>query len=90
MLPSELHLPSITLSAALRLFHLVASRGNQALKGFRLAIRGGEERLQVLAQPLDLVDEEVDIRLGGCRVGDHHAEEIDLVGLWLVAHHGGT
>lgn len=45
--------------------------------------------LQVVADPLYLVDEEVDVRLGGCRVGDDHTEEVDLIGLWLVAHHGG-
>ena len=46
-------------------------------------------RLQVMAQPLDLIDEEVDVRLGGGRVGDDHAEEVDLLTLGLVAHHGG-
>lgn len=45
--------------------------------------------LQVVADPLHLVDEEVDVGLGGCRVGDDHTEEVDLIGLWLVAHHGG-
>lgn len=46
--------------------------------------------LQVVADPLYLVDEEVDVRLGGRRVGDDHTEEVDLIGLWLVAHHGGA
>ena len=46
--------------------------------------------LQVVAQSLDLVDQEVDVRARGGRVGDHHAEEVDLLPLWLVAHHGSS
>lgn len=45
---------------------------------------------QVLSESLDLLDEEVDVRLGGSVVGDDHAEEIDFVSLRLVAHHGGA
>ena len=45
--------------------------------------------LQVVAQSLDLVDQEVDVGARGRRVGDHHAEEVDLLTLRLVAHHGG-
>lgn len=42
-----------------------------------------------MTQALDLIDEEVDVGLCGCGVGNHHAEEVDFVGLRLVAHHGG-
>lgn len=42
-----------------------------------------------MTQALDLIDEEVDVGLRGCGVGNHHAEEVDFVGLRLVAHHGG-
>ena len=45
--------------------------------------------LQVVAQSLDLVDQEVDVGARGRRVGDDHAEEVDLLTLRLVAHHGG-
>lgn len=44
--------------------------------------------LKVLAQSFDLLDEKVDILEGGGRIGDHHAEKVDLVPLWLVADHG--
>lgn len=44
--------------------------------------------LQVLSESLDLFDEEVNVLEGGGRVGDDHAEEVDFVSLWLVAHHG--
>lgn len=43
-----------------------------------------------MAQPLDLLDQEVDVRPAGSRVGNDHAEEIDFISLWLVTHHGGT
>lgn len=46
-------------------------------------------RLQVLTQPLDLIDEEVDVGLSDRGVGDDHSEEVDVVALRLVAHHGG-
>lgn len=42
-----------------------------------------------MTHTLDLIDEEVDVGLCGCGVGNHHAEEVDFVGLRLVAHHGG-
>lgn len=48
-----------------------------------------DKSLQVVTQPFNLIDEEVDVGLGGCRVGDHHTEEVDFIGLRLVAHHGG-
>lgn len=44
--------------------------------------------LQVLAQPLYLFNEEVDVRLGGSWVGDDHPEEVGFVPLRLVANHG--
>ncbi len=43
-----------------------------------------------MTQPLDLVNEEVDVRLGGRGVGDDHTEEVDFIALRLVAHHGGA
>lgn len=45
-------------------------------------------RLQILAQSLYLLNEEVDVRLGGGWVGDDHPEEVGLVPLRLVANHG--
>lgn len=42
---------------------------------------------EVLTESLDFLDEKVDILEGGSRVGDDHAEEVDLVSLGLVAHH---
>lgn len=45
--------------------------------------------LQVVAHPLYLVNEEVDVRLGGCGVGHDHTEEVDFIALRLVAYHGG-
>lgn len=45
--------------------------------------------LQVVTQPLNLINEEVDVRLRHRGVGDDHAEEVDFVALRLVAHHGG-
>lgn len=45
--------------------------------------------LQVVAQPLYLINEEVDVRLGDCRVGNDHTEKVDFVALRLVSHHGG-
>lgn len=65
-----------------RLFRLIVGLGSRALTPAMC-------HLQVIADPLYLVDEEVDVRLGGRRVGDDHTEEVDLIGLWLVAHHGG-
>lgn len=43
---------------------------------------------QVLAQSFYLLNEEVDIRLGRGWVRDDHPEEVGLVPLRLVAHHG--
>lgn len=48
------------------------------------------QSLQVVTQPLNLVNEEVNVGLGGRRVGDHHTEEVDFSALRLVAHHGGS
>lgn len=45
--------------------------------------------LQILAQPFNLIDEEVDVGLRGREVGHHHPEEVDFISLRLVAHHGG-
>lgn len=45
--------------------------------------------LQVVGEPLDLIDEEVDVRLGDRRIGDDHSEEVYFIALRLVAHHGG-
>lgn len=45
-------------------------------------------QLQILAQPLYFLNEEVDIRLGSGWVGDDHPEEVGLVPLRLVANHG--
>lgn len=53
-------------------------------------VRLNAPQLQVLSESLDLLDEEVDVRLGGSVIGDDHAEEVDLVSLRLVAHHGGA
>lgn len=44
--------------------------------------------LQILAQSFYLLNEEVDVRLGGGRVRDDHPEEVGLVPLRLVANHG--
>lgn len=41
-----------------------------------------------MAESLDLLDEEVDVLESSCGVGDHHAEEVHLVPLRLVADHG--
>lgn len=46
------------------------------------------EFLKVLAQSLNLFDEEVNICKCSSWVGDDHAEEVDLVSLRLIAHHG--
>lgn len=46
--------------------------------------------LQVVPQPLNLLDQEVDVWPGSRRVGDDHAEEVDLVSLWLVTHHSSA
>lgn len=51
--------------------------------------QSGDEGLQVVTQPLNFVDEEVDVGLRGRGIGNHHAEEVDFVALRLVAHHGG-
>lgn len=48
-----------------------------------------DESLQVATQPLNLINEEVNVGLGGRRVGDDHTEEVDFIALRLVAHHGG-
>ena len=45
-------------------------------------------QLQILAQPLYLLNQEVNIRLGSGWVGDDHPEEVSLVPLRLVANHG--
>lgn len=49
---------------------------------------GSERGLQILTQPLYLLNEEIDVRLGGGWVGDDHPEEVGFVPLRLVAHHG--
>ena len=40
-----------------------------------------------LSDSFDLVDQEIDVGLGGGRVGDDHPEEVDSVAERLVAHH---
>lgn len=42
-----------------------------------------------MTQPLNLINEEVDVRQCDRRVGDNHTEEVHFVALGLVAHHGG-
>lgn len=48
----------------------------------------GGAGLQVVSEPIDLVHQEVNVCAGCSGVGDDHAEEVDLVPLRLVAHHG--
>ena len=43
-----------------------------------------------MAESFDLLDEEVDVLESGGGVGDDHPEEVHLVSLGLVAHHGGA
>lgn len=61
------------------------------LKGSGAELRknsGWISGLQVVPQSLDLIHQEVDVGAGCSGVGDDHAEEVDLVPLRLVAHHG--
>lgn len=63
---------------------LKCARGERAWPKAHVQQRG----LQVLAQPLYLLNEEVDVRLGGGWVRDDHPEEVGFVPLRLVANHG--
>ena len=76
---------NVSLSLALTLDTPHKKKTSGSLSGHQ----GGAESLQVVAHPLDLVNEEVDVGLSGRVVGHHHAEEVDFVALRLVAHHGG-
>lgn len=44
--------------------------------------------LKILSQSLNLFNEEVNVFKGSSWVGDDHTEEVDLVSLRLIAHHG--
>lgn len=74
-------------------FILAFASAIKQLKGSGTAPRSLERRrlsgLQVVTEPLYLIDEEVDVRLGNRRVGDDHSEEVYFIALRLVAHHGG-
>ena len=44
--------------------------------------------LQLLPEPLDFVQQEVDIRVRRGAVGYDHAEEVGFIAQWLIPDHG--
>lgn len=51
---------------------------------------GQESALQILPQSFDLLNQEVNVRLGSCRIRNNHSEEVGFVSLRLVSNHCGT